>query len=226
MEATSIFSPTKRLILSLPEAQSDISFQPLVIACDTTHITLELPNGWTRFLTLIPGNQVHLATIQKDGIYTLSGLVEAINDHTLPSITVAHNNQAERIQRRTFFRIEHDEPITVSWVQTPEGKRVGSCSGRLVDVSAGGIRILVSEAWSPQTRFSIQHLFSHSEGHQALGPFTCLVCWCRADNQGKYHVGASFEFEHPQEQEGIAKLIHQIQLEQIRHLGPNPPSRE
>jgi c-di-GMP-binding flagellar brake protein YcgR len=211
LSAIEVFMVGHKIILALQDAKFPLRFHPWVRKCDQHHLALELPDQWWRVATFLPEMRVELSTVREDSIYGLKGKVLEVSQHP-PGLLVEHQNQLERIQRRTFYRLEHRAPVVISQVILPEGNILGPMPATLFDISAGGLGLKTVRFLPPETILKIDKLMDVFAAQRPDDPLILKVRWCRAGRPDGYRIGARFEFTDAKEYDRMARMINHLQV--------------
>lgn len=212
VKAETIFMPGKKVILSLKDARFPLRFHPWVHEAGEQALSLNLPEEWWKLADLTPGMEVHLSTVCNECIFNLEGRISDVDREGWPSLRIRHDGRINRIQRRTFYRLEYKIPLMIARADLPDGQRVGSFVGTLFDMSAGGIGFKSERLLPPDTVLEVPRLFDPLVSLKDPQNYLLDVRWCRAFHPEGFRAGAAFRFENAREQERIAKLVHQLQV--------------
>ncbi|NTV51419.1 MAG: hypothetical protein HGA76_00185 [Candidatus Firestonebacteria bacterium] len=227
VSAGDIFSPGHKIILSLQDARYPLRFHPWVRGCDHRVLTLELPDRWWRLTAFLPDMRVELSTVREDTIYGLKGRILEVSQRP-PGMIVEHANQLERVQRRTFYRLDHRARVIITQAVFPEGQRLGPWEAWVTDISAGGLGLRVGQFLPPETALSIDKLWEHQDPQMfEAEPYLLKVRWCRVHHPDGFKIGARFEFQDVKASDRMARIVHQLQvlrLARYQHLIPQPRS--
>jgi c-di-GMP-binding flagellar brake protein YcgR len=212
MNVDDIFIPGHKVVLSVAEASFPLRFHPLVHRVEPKRLALDLPAHWDRFGSLPVGTLVHVSSTRDDCIYGLDGEIAEINIEAWPSLWVRHEGRLVRIQRRTFYRMDYEAPLTIGRAILPTGEVQGPLAGALMDVSAGGIGFKTAGALPPDTLLEIPYLFEPMVLLPKPDGYQLEVRWCRPNRPDGYRIGAAFRFPDADSQDRVARIIHQLQL--------------
>ncbi len=212
LSAGEVFQPGHKIILTLQDAKYPLRFHPWVKNCDPRFISLDLPDQWWQLTTFLPDMSVDLSTIREDSIYGMKGKILEVSQRP-PLLIVEHNNQLERVQRRTFYRLEHRAHVTLVQVVLPEGNVLGPLPATLFDISAGGLGLRVGQFLPPETLLKIDSLLQALTGQaQPEDPYLLKVRWCRVQRPEGFRIGCRFEFSDMKEYDRMARVINHLQI--------------
>jgi c-di-GMP-binding flagellar brake protein YcgR len=224
MNVEDIFLPGHKVLLSVTQAHFPLRFQPVVHLLEPRRMALNLPPKWSRFGMLEVGTQVHLSSQRDECIYGLTGEIESVAADELPSLWVRHDGQVQRVQRRTFYRLDYQAPLTIGRAVLPSEESLGPMAGTLLDVSAGGIGFTLDRELPPETLLEVPRLFEPLVLLPQPDSHLLDVRWCRDQREGGFRVGAAFRFADAAEQDRVARIVHQLQLIRLSRYcrPPNP----
>ena len=113
---------------------------------DSFSITLlDVPVSGLRLVS--PGENAHGTVTRRDALYHFkTTIIEVINNVPQPVVVFNQPESIWREQRRQFFRVDQTLPVSVRLdFQDDSGqKRDAVLDGTIVNISAGGVQILVS----------------------------------------------------------------------------------
>ncbi|MBE0659479.1 MAG: J domain-containing protein [Bryobacteraceae bacterium] len=122
-------------------------------------------------------------------------------------------------------RKERRKPIVPQVIRLELDDQSGSArwlTGDLLDVSVGGVGVVVIKSIAPGTRAIIRGNFGQSRS-EAVSPAT--VRWCEAVQSGKFHVGLEFESAESAKTEGTVSSTvatdEEIDHYETMQLSPN-----
>jgi len=186
-------------------------------------MALDLPDRWWQLATFLPDMRVDLSTVREDTIYGLKGRIMEVSQRP-PSLIVEHANQLERVQRRTFYRLDHRARVVVTRASLPEGNTVGPLEGWITDISAGGLGLQLGTFLPPDTMLAMDQLLEQPElAGPAPEPYQLIVRWCRVHHPEGFRIGARFEFQSVQAGDRMARVVNHLQvlrLARYQHLTP------
>jgi c-di-GMP-binding flagellar brake protein YcgR len=225
LSAVEVFMVGHKIILALQDARYPLRFHPWVRACDHHHLSLDLPDRWWQLATFLPDMRVDLTTVREDTIYGLKGRILEVSQRP-PSLIVEHGNQLERVQRRTFYRLDHRARVVLKQAVLPEGNVLGPLEGWVTDISAGGLGLRLGQFLPPETVITIEKLLDHQELQAPEGePHLLKIRWCRVHHPEGFRLGARFEFQDVKACDRMARLVSQLQvlrLARYQHLASSP----
>lgn len=212
MHIEDVFQPGRKVVLSVAESRFPLRFHPVIHRLEPRRVALDLPSRWDRFGMLSVGTRVHVSIHVENSLYGLDGEIEEIHSDAWPSLWVRHDGELKQVQRRTFYRLDYQAPLTIGRVVMPNGEDAGSLEGTLIDLSAGGIGFTLDRPLPPETLLDLPRLFEPLVLLPQPDAHRLSVRWCRPQASGGFRVGAIFCFADAEEQDLVARIVHQLQL--------------
>ncbi len=211
MHIEDVFLPGRKVVLSVAESRFPLRFHPVINRLEPRRLALDLPPRWERFGMLSVGTRVYVSIHVSNSLYGLDGEIAGIDPEASPSLWVDHDGQLKQVQRRTYYRLDYQAPLTIVRVVLPSGEDMGPLSGTLVDLSAGGIGFTLERPLPPDTLLDLPRLFEPLVLLPQPDAHRLSVRWCRPQASGGFRAGAIFCFADPEEQDRVARIVHQLQ---------------
>lgn len=175
------------------------------------YFAISIPIKEGQYIPLRAGEKVEVLYFNDNNIYKFFSKVLGRKIDGIPVVLLSKPDKVQVIQRRRFVRISHIVPAKYAKT-TKEAKIPGEgtvLGATLLDISAGGVRIRISEEVS---RGEFVEVYFPLSGEEFIlkGELVRVI----KDKDGKYACGVSFIDLRERDRDKIVRFIFQLMREQ------------
>lgn len=181
---------------------------------------IELPRQRERALVFHPGEEVEVRVTGENACYVFTTKVLGKTHDQIPLFRLAPPGSLQRIQQRKFVRFP--VVLDVFYTQLPEEKKRRSRyqKGTSVDLSGGGIRLVVSEPVKEGTLLQLRFSLPLKKGIKEIKTEGKVVRSWKSEKDGvaRHEIAVEFTGIGRTQQDYIVNFIFSRMVEQGRLL--------
>ncbi|KKM12326.1 hypothetical protein SY88_04010 [Clostridiales bacterium PH28_bin88] len=189
------------------------------------NFAIQVPSSAGILLPLHPGEKVDIRVIADNEQYLFSTTVTGKKQDNVPLYILALPTQVHRMQLRSFVRIKCAIEVSYQSITPEEVPRVHLLEpakrGMTVDLSGGGMQLVVPEALAPETLVLLKLSVPHKGKTVEVSAVGRIRRCDPSDLDGfrRYVVGVSFERISERDRDKVISFIFRKMLDQWRIEG-------
>ena len=196
-----------------------VFYKSMIQEVTDDYLAVSVPSHRGREITLIPGDVLKCRVYSEDAQYNFSTTVLGKKLESLRLILLATPTRVERTQNRDFVRVKLQIPVRYEKADSganPDDIVQPVYSGFTVDISGGGMQLLVSHPYAVDTLLAI--LFEIEDEKKANMVIRTLGKVCRKErspkSENRYILGIRFEEITEQKRDQVIAFLFRKMLEQ------------
>lgn len=181
----------------------------IILSTDSSEITVAIPVVRGHFVPIRPGSSVEVRVCRNDAIYMYSTeILRRVEEGGLKGLVLPMPNKITRMQRRGDVRVEVSLPAELWIYDSPQKEQWKVLPVRIIDLSAGGLRIELSQELSGD--FLMDAIFS-IPGDELIRLSCRYIRGGRLASIGRYWAALRFDPIKEHEKKRILKFVFQKQ---------------
>lgn len=204
--------------IEIPDGYFHGEYSSRIIFLDQQQLVITTPRMGGAIVSLRQGQEIHLSVPKRDARYNFEAVVIDVNESRPDLLTLKLDTTAIRQQRRSDVRLTVRLPVELLYFYR-QGVPVASYTVYSIDVSAGGIKLEMSEEYPPHTHFKLAiHLPEDEIAIQATVIRSGILPTTDAGGNPSFWVSLKFFNISEAKQKKILKFIYKQQELRVKGL--------
>ena len=175
-------------------------------------ITIGAPFHHGAIVPVNPGQNLLITAIAESALYNFSSLILEKKQEPLPVLIVTKPESMQKVQRRSFFRVKADIPISYRVLPNLTAPSFGEFKQtKSIDISGGGVLLLTDEPFGKETILELKIDLPKHSSISAVARVVFLKDTQRPDK--KKEIATEFVIIEESDREKIVKFIFEKQRE-------------
>lgn len=199
----------EKVELIITEGDYKGEYPSVIMSATSKELTVAIPVMQGHYVPLRPGSSLDVRVYRNDAVYCYSTeILRRFDEEGIKGLVLPAPNKFLRMQRRGDVRVEVSLPIELWIYDSAQKESWKVISARTIDLSAGGLRVELSQVLSGD--FPIDAIFS-IPGDELIRLSCRYIRGGRLSGIGKYWVALRFDPIKEHEKKRILKFVFQKQ---------------